>query len=684
MRIPNFIVSLALFAACGLSTCYAQNTTFTYQGHVTDNGTNFNGAGQFEFALVTSSNANSTATATANLSGPFVVSYNVIFNGNGYVTAPTVTISGGGGAGAAAHAVINGGAVTSVVADAAGSNYISAPTVAIAAPPPAIDYTTYWSNDGTSINGSEPDASVGVAVSNGLFTVVLGDATQPNMSAINASLFSQPNLQLRIWFNDGLSGFAALNPAQNLTPAPYAVFASATSNLVSGLSIQSNTNGAPNIIGGASVNYVSNGVVGATIGGGGFTNFFGVARSNSVTGDFGTVGGGIGNTADEDSTVGGGAGNMANSSGSTVGGGYQNIAGADYATVAGGFNNTNSGNGAVVGGGENNLASDDYATVSGGYFNIATGQKATVSGGDANAASGTNATVGGGFLNTASGEYSTVGGGDGSTATGYGATVPGGINNAASGIASFAAGLGAEALNDQTFVWSDGTFFSSTAPHQFLVQAHGGIGINTVNSPGTDLLEVRSTNSNGNEIRFGYYTGGAGNLIAGPSYVGIATDDLVTRLAILQGGTGAGNIGIGTTTPLQKLHVIGNILASGTITGSSDRNAKEHFQPINALDILDKVAGLPITRWDYKEDSSVTHVGPMAQDFYAAFQVGMDDKHISMVDADGVALAAIQGLNEKVETKSQKTQDQIEELKAENVALKARLDKLEQLISSRQ
>ena len=40
----------------------------------------------------------------------------------------------------------------------------------------------------------------------------------------------------------------------------------------------------------------------------------------------------------------------------------------------------------------------------------------------------------------------------------------------------------------------------------------------------------------------------------------------------------------------------------------------------------------------------------MAQDFYAAFAVGADDKHISTVDADGVALAAIQGLNEKLET----------------------------------
>ena len=100
----------------------------------------------------------------------------------------------------------------------------------IAPPPPAITYTTYWSNDGTSVNGSEPAAGVSVAVTNGLFTVVLGDTTQPNMAAISTALFTQPDLQLRIWFNDGTHGFAALNPAQNLTPTPYAIYSANAGN----------------------------------------------------------------------------------------------------------------------------------------------------------------------------------------------------------------------------------------------------------------------------------------------------------------------------------------------------------------------------------------------------------------------------------------------------------------------
>jgi hypothetical protein len=232
-------IQLSLFAtlsalSLGLNGLQAQSAVVTYQGLVTDNGTNFNGAGQFQFALVTSTNANQTATATANApSGGYITGYTVTFGGSGYVSPPAVTVSGGGGTGATAAAAVGGGAVTNVSVTSTGNgNYTGAPTVTIAAPPADIVYTTYWSNDGTSQNGSEPAAAVSVAVSNGLFTVALGDTTLANMTALDTSLFTQTNLQLRIWFNDGVNGFAALNPAQNLTPAPYAIIAQNAGNLL--------------------------------------------------------------------------------------------------------------------------------------------------------------------------------------------------------------------------------------------------------------------------------------------------------------------------------------------------------------------------------------------------------------------------------------------------------------------
>jgi hypothetical protein len=117
-----------------------------------------------------------------------------------------------------------------------------------------------------------------------------------------------------------------------------------------------------------------------------------------------------------------------------------------------------------------------------------------------------------------------------------------------------------------------------------------------------------------------------------------------------------------------------SVSAGGTVTATafnppSDRNLKENFVPVSPQEVLEKVAGLPISRWNFKEDKATPHVGPMAQDFHAAFGLGTDDRHIATVDADGVALAAIQGLNQKLEAQQ-----------AENAKLKARLEKLEKLL----
>ena len=71
---------------------------------------------------------------------------------------------------------------------------------------------------------------------------------------------------------------------------------------------------------------------------------------------------------------------------------------------------------------------------------------------------------------------------------------------------------------------------------------------------------------------------------------------------------------------------------------------------MNAQEVLDKVVSLPLLTYNLKsQDPSIRHIGPMAQDFKAAFGYGGSDTHITSTDADGVALAAIQGLNEKLE-----------------------------------
>jgi hypothetical protein len=215
-----------------LSTLFAQSTVVTYQGRVTSHGTNFTGAGQFKFALVTSTNTSVQATATANppVSG-FITTINVTSGGAGYTASPAVSITGGGGSGATATATVSGGAVIGITVNTAGSGYSSTPTVTIDAPPPNVLYTSYWSNDGSSSAGNQPVSVVTTPVNGGLFIVGLGDTTLPNMMALSPTLFLQTNLQLRIWFNNGIDGFAALSPVQNLSAAPYAANAAVATSV---------------------------------------------------------------------------------------------------------------------------------------------------------------------------------------------------------------------------------------------------------------------------------------------------------------------------------------------------------------------------------------------------------------------------------------------------------------------
>jgi len=286
IQIRPVLATLVLLSTLSLqpATVFAQGTVFTYQGRVMDNGTNFTGAGQFEFALVTSTNANHTVTGTANApSGGYITGYAIISGGNGYVTAPAVTVTGGGGAGAAATAHLTGNVVTSIsVANPGNGLYTSTPTMTIAPPPPNIAYSTYWSNDGTSVSGSEPAVAVGVPVSSGLFTVALGDTTIPNMAAISAALFAQPNLQLRIWFNDGVTGFAALSPVQNLTPTPYAIQSlNATTATTATTASSASSVAAANIVGTLALSQLQGAVV--------TNNQSGVNLTGTFTGDGGGV-----------------------------------------------------------------------------------------------------------------------------------------------------------------------------------------------------------------------------------------------------------------------------------------------------------------------------------------------------------------------------------------------------------
>jgi hypothetical protein len=108
----------------------------------------------------------------------------------------------------------------------------------------------------------------------------------------------------------------------------------------------------------------------------------------------------------------------------------------------------------------------------------------------------------------------------------------------------------------------------------------------------------------------------------------------------------------------------GDVTTTGTVNGISDVNMKKDFEPVSPEDVLDKVMNLPISTWQFKKDvAGARHMGPMAQDFYAAFGLGDDERHIAYSDTAGVALSAIQGLTNYVKALEEKIAAQEERIR---------------------
>ena len=155
-------------------------------------------------------------------------------------------------------------------------------------------------------------------------------------------------------------------------------------------------------------------------------------------------------------------------------------------------------------------------------------------------------------------------------------------------------------------------------------------------------------------------------------------------------------VGIGTSSRTAGRQIEtssgGYLTTGGAWTNSSDRNLKENLVPVAADDVLARLAKLPVYRWNYRaEPDSLTHIGPTAQDFEAAFGLGGDGRSISTIDPSGIALAAIQELNRRtseladVSKRLDAKQSQVDQLRAEHqaeiAALMQRLMALEQLTS---
>ena len=361
------------------------------------------------------------------------------------------------------------------------------------------------------------------------------------------------------------------------------------------------------------------------------------------------IGGGSGNSIQEGNSFYLGFHLLVPSGLNTVGGGGNNAIEAGGAlawaygdSILGGLNNGVFGNskGHVIGGGYGNEmgfpnSSASWCVIGGGYQNLIEGGQ-----------SYSHCTIGGGSQNVI-----------GQASSYFAAcTIAGGENNYADGFDQTIAGGGANYIQGPPFGFR-GSAIGGGESNEVDSADWATIGGGLANMASGSFATIPGGNSNVAGADFAFAAGNQANAVhpgafvwgdstPAPIYSG-ASDQFTVRAS---GGVRLfSNPGATAGVTLAP--------GSGSWTSLSDKNAKENFIPVNADGVLAKLAALPISTWNYKsQDAAIRHIGPTAQDFKAAFAVGETDTGIATVDEGGVALAAIQGLNQKLEEKESEIQ----------------------------
>ena len=451
-----------------------------------------------------------------------------------------------------------------------------------------------------------------------------------------------------------------------------------------------------------------------TIGGGGASDLGNpLTTNNRVYDKYGTVGGGGDNVAGVDdadtnnqtyATVSGGEGNTATGNWAAIGGGFSNTASGAHSALGGGIFNTTSGVDSTVGGGNSNNASDVNATVSGGANNAASGGGASMGGGTVNAASGSLYTVGGGGSNTASGASATVGGGKRNVAAAAYATVSGGGERTPGdattanfvyddygtigGGGNNVAGVDDANTTNQIYATVSGGVNNTASGARSTIAGgksnlasgdYAAIGGGQNNTASNDHVAIGGSNFNGATGVLSTIPGGSFNTASGDysfaagrqakaNHAGafVWADSNAVNLASMAIDQFNVRAAGGTRIFSDSGATVGVQLAAGDNAWSvlSDAALKENFAAVDTREILERLGEMPVGQWNLvTQDPSIQHIGPTAQDFYAAFGVGADERRISTSDADGVALAAIQGLYQMVQDVVKEKDAEIAELK---------------------
>jgi hypothetical protein len=654
MKTRLIIALFTLLLGAGLQTAFPQSTAFTYQGQLTDGGLPANGTYEFQFTLFGSPSGGSpVAGPNSPVPTPTPVS-NGLF---------TVTLDFGAAPFMGADRWLEIGVRTNGSAD---PFTVLAPRPQLRPVPYALH--AYTAGMATTASGVAPN-SVGAA------SLQPGAVNSTNIEdgAIMAGDLSPGLLNDTFWKLLG-----------NDNTLPDTHFLGTTDNRpllvkVNNLRVMrledpgdsgdpdSLPDGAPNVIAGSPANMTGTNVVGATIAGGGATNNlqldlggFYTVGGNEVSADFGTIGGGGNNLIHAGAAVATIAGGVRNTihpgaRSSTIAGGVLNTiqTNATLATIGGGLANSAQGIGAVVGGGgydgdlsaAGNSAHGNASVVAGGVGNDigANAHHSAIGGGYDNniGPNATTSTISGGESNSVSTlcDHTVIAGGQGNSilTNGSHSAIGGGQNNLVTNLVAWACIPG-------------GRDNAAGGHYAFAAGRRAkAIHLGTFVWGDSNNAEVASTNANSVTMR------------ASGGYRLYSNSGLTLGAYLAPNGTSWGAL--------------------------SDRNAKKDFAPVDNREVLEKLAAVPITQWHYRwEESNATpHIGPMAQDFKAAFYPGRDNTTITTQEADGVALAAIQGLNQKLTEELKRRDAENAELKqrleSENTELKQAVAELRQLVN---
>jgi hypothetical protein len=341
-----------------------------------------------------------------------------------------------------------------------------------------------------------------------------------------------------------------------------------------------------------------------------------------------------------------------------------------YSFLANKESNAASGIGSSILGGTGNQVCDDASTIGAGDSNSIdtgndSGPQSFIGAGSDNVISAERAFIGGGSVNSViSSTTGVIGAGSGNhmlhapsgfIGAGGGNTITGAVDAAIGGGGGNTIGTGA---SYGVIVGGDGNAIAARSIGEALDGFIGGGLHNTVNGTGAVVGGGYGNIASGD---YATIPGGYRNLASGrASFAAGSSSYAVTPGSFVWSDYNTTSAHVISTRPNEFLvratggvefftnaaQTTGVVLApgSGTWSSASDRALKDDVAPLDDGAILARLASLPLAEWSYRSERGVRHIGPMAQDFYAAFHVGEDDRHIATIDEDGVALSALKAL----------------------------------------